>query len=284
MSATKLADLNEQIQKFWSPQFMAQLRAKQLIAGLVNKDYEGEIKKRGDTVYVSQLKVPVGEERQVGVNADVFETEKLVTERIPIVAQYRATVSHEFEDLTEIQTIVDRENPELLTNMMYAVMNKIQNRIYSTVAPSSSAPDHELAGTTTMDAATLISIRTLAAEAHWLKNKPWYGLLSPQYWAHLLAAQTLTSSDYVSGAQAVESGDIANKRFGFNLFEDDSRTGKYGLFFHPDFLHLVMQTEPRFKVSDLHGNKQFAYVMSVDIVYGVNLGLEGAVKHIRATG
>jgi len=46
-------------------------------------------------------------------------------------------------------------------------------------------------------------------------------------------------------------------------------------------MHLVMQTEPTFKVSDLHSNKKFAFVISVDFVFGARLGIDGDKKHIR---
>ena len=84
-------------------------------------------------------------------------------------------------------------------------------------------------------------------------------------------AQTLTSQDYVGGELPVIGGQIVNKRFGFNLLEDNSRGTDKGLFFHPDFMHLVMQMEPRSKISDLHSQKKFGYLLSVDILFGANL-------------
>jgi hypothetical protein len=45
----------------------------------------------------------------------------------------------------------------------------------------------------------------------------------------------------------------------------------------------VMQTEPTFKISDLHSQKKRGYLISVDLVFGAGLGVEGSVKHIYNT-
>ena len=80
------------------------------------------------------------------------------------------------------------------------------------------------------------------------------------------------------------NGQKARRLFGMNHFMDNSKTGKHGVIFHPDFMHLVTQQSVQVKVSDLHGQKKFGVVFSVDIVFGAALGLEGAKKHIRITG
>jgi hypothetical protein len=132
-------------------------------------------------------------------------------------------------------------------------------------------------------ASNLSAVRTLAAKAKWLQKPGWYGLLNPDYYGNLLDAQTLVSKDYVGDEAPVVGGQIANKRYGFNLFEDNSRNSAKGLFFHPDFLHLVMQKQPTFKVSDLHANNKFGYLVSVDMIFGAGLGIDGNKKHIYVT-
>ena len=87
-------------------------------------------------------------------------------------------------------------------------------------------------------------------------------------------------------------GQFALKRLGFNILEDNSdglakraagvTNVDVGLFFHKDWL-LSAVSEPRFKVSDLHSNKQHGFLMSVDVVIGAKLGNDGAKKHITVT-
>jgi len=50
MSATLLSDVSNQVAKFWSPMFMDELMQSTLLASLVNKQYQGEMKRGGDTV------------------------------------------------------------------------------------------------------------------------------------------------------------------------------------------------------------------------------------------
>jgi hypothetical protein len=135
-------------------------------------------------------------------------------------------------------------------------------------------------GVTDFNASQLSACRVLAAQAKWAPNPAWYALLDPQYYGDLLNAQTLTSGDYVSD-QPVVGGIIGTRRFGFQIFEDNSRSADFALLFHPDFLHMVTQQEVQIKISDLHAQKKFGVVMSVDIVFGAKLGIDGNKKHIK---
>ena len=103
-------------------------------------------------------------------------------------------------------------------------------------------------------------------------------------------ATTLTSGDYVPDAPIV-GGQIVRQRFGFNILEDNcdamaqlsptAQTSDLALAFHPDFMHLVMQQEPQFKVAELTANKQLGYVIVVSLVCGAKLGIDGNKKHIK---
>ena len=284
---TSISDVSNQVQEFWSPMFMDELKETSLLASLCNKDYQGDIKKGGDTVYVSQINRPSGERRTVGVDADSFDPEKLSTSRIGIVADQRISASFEFEDVVDLQSQIGDENSSIRQALIEAAEIKLNDYLYGKVAPSAAAPDHVLTSVTDMNAAQLGAIRTLAAQAKW-KRDGWYGLIDPVYYQDVLNATTMTSQDYGASDAPVIGGQIANKRFGFNLLEDSSAgllslqsgTQDAGLFFHPDFMGLVMQKAPTFKVSDLHSNKQFGYVISVDMIVGASLLPDGANKHI----
>lgn len=286
---TLLADVTNQIQKFWAPMFMDQLKENTLLPGLVNKNYQGEIKKGGDTVRVSQINRPNGQLRTIGTDADVFDTEKLSTSYVDIKADKRVVAAIEFEDLIEIQSQIGDQNSKIRQAMVEATEIVLNNYLYSLVSPSSSSPDHILNGVTDFNAAQLNTIRALAATAKWAKEGGWWLLSSPSYMSDLLNAQTLTSQDYAPGEAPVIGGQIANRRFGFNILEDNSSAllglGTSGtdcaLAFHPDFMHLVMQEQPRFLISPLHSQKKFGYVISVDFWAGAKLGIDGSKKHIK---
>lgn len=280
MSSTLLSDVTNQVEKFWSPIFMKELRQSLLLGSLVSKDYNGQIKNLGDTVYVSQINSPVGELRTAGTDAESFNSETMSTTRVAIQANKRAVASFEIEDLVMLQSQIGAQDSEIRASLMYAVEKQINDYLKTLVAPSTSAPDHLINSVTDLNAAQLSAVRLLAAQAKWAKEKGWYGLIDPSYYSDILNASTLTSSDYTGGDAPIVAGQVANKRFGFNLFEDNSLNTDRALFFHPDFMHMVMQQEARFKISDLHSNGKFMFRISVDVIFGAALGISGANKHI----
>jgi hypothetical protein len=284
MTATNLNDVQYQIQKYWSPLFTKELREKLLLGSLVNKSYQGAIARQGDTVRVSQINAPTGQLLTVGVDADSFASEAVSSSYLDIKCDKRAVASYEFMDLVELQSQISRENSEVMASLRYALDKQINDYLYSLVAPSTSAPDHDVGSVTDFNASQLGAVRVLAAQAKWSMEPGWYGLLSPQYYQDQLNATTLVSSDYGAADAPTVGGMFGLKRFGFNLIEDNSRNGDYGLFLHPDFMHMVMQQEAQIKISDMHAQKKFGIVMSVDIVFGAKLGINGAVKHIKVSG
>jgi hypothetical protein len=278
---TTLTQVTDQIQKYWAPMFTKELRASLMLGSLVNKDYQGEIKKGGDTVTVSQINAPTGSLLTVGSNAGSFASEELSASHIHIVANKRAVASFEFEDLVDLQSQIDKENSDVRDSLMYAMNKQIEDYLITLIAPSTSNPDHSIASVTDFNAAQLAATRLLAASAKWPKSKPWYLLLSPSYMSDVLNATTLTSSDYGASDAPMVSGQMGIKRMGFNIYENDNFGTDVGLAFFPDWLHLVQQTEVQVKVSDLHSQKKFGYVISCDLVFGAALGIDGAKKHIK---
>ena len=132
MSVTTLAEVQDQIQTFWSPVFMQELRESFLLPGLVSKEYEGEMKKKGDTVTVSQVNSLTSELRDVGTNADVFEPNQISTSKVDIKADKRAVSAVEFDDLVEIQSLVD---PIKGKEVRQAMMHDIGRQINDTYIP-----------------------------------------------------------------------------------------------------------------------------------------------------
>jgi hypothetical protein len=268
---------------------MDELRAAMLLAGLVNKDYQGQIVKGGDTVRVSQINAPAGEKRTIGTNADQFETEQLSLSYVDIKADKRAVAAYEFDDLSALQSQIDAEmnggpGSKIREALVYAVNKQINEHLYSLVAPSASGPDHLLQGVTDFNKSQVLANRLLASASKWDKTKGWWILADPSFYNDLLSDTTMVSQEYVGGGEApVVGGQIVQKRFGFNILEDNALAVDQALVFHPDFLHLVTQTAVQFKISDLHSQKKFGFVISADIIFGAKLGISGAKKHILNT-
>lgn len=280
MATTDINQISEQVQKKWAPLFMKELRESLLLGSLVNKDYEGAIGQEGDTVYVSQINAPQGQLKTVGTDADTFDSSLLSTTRVAVVADKRAVAAFEIADTAMLMSQLNSQESAIRDSLVFAVAQQVNNYLFSLVAPSSSAPDHQVSSVTDLNASQLGAVRTLAAQAKWMREKGWYGLLDPVYYQDVLNATTMVSSDYGASDAPLIGGQIALPRYGFNILEDNSMNTDTALFFHPDFMHLVTQIQPRFKVSDLHSNKKFGMLLSVDMVFGAKLGIQGSVKHI----
>ncbi len=281
MSVSTLAEVASQIQTYWAPVATKQLRENLLLGSLVNKQYQGDLKNQGDTVKVYQVNAPSGQLLTIGTDADSFSPELISTSTVSIVADKRAVASYEFQDLVSLQSQISQENPAVMEALTFALGKQINDYLYTLVSPSTSAPDHLINSVTDFNASQLAAARLLAATAKWAQQPGWYCLADPSYYSDLLNATTLTSSDYVGGDMPVVGGVIGMKRFGFNIFEDNSRSVDQALLFHPDFMHMVMQSEVQVKISDLHSQKRFGVVMSIDCVFGAKLGINGNKKHIK---
>lgn len=280
MAITDLTAVAAQIEKYWSPLFTKQLRAQLLLGSLADRSYEGSITKGGDRVRVSQVNAPTGELLTIGTDADTFRTEALSTSYINITANKRAVAAFEFQDVVDLQSQIGNENPAVMESLMYAMSKQINKYLYSLVSPSTASPDHLIASVTDLNSAAMAANRILAGAAKWPKDKPWYALVDSTYYMDIATDTTLSSSDFNAGDPVVVAGEVASKRYGFNVLEDNYLPTDHGLFFYPDFLHMVSQTQASVKISDLHAQKKFGVIMSVDLIFGAALGIGGDEKHI----
>jgi len=283
MTDTNIAAAQTAIQTFWPTMFQDQLRQTNLLYNLVNREYSGSLQAAGDTVKVNQINAPTGERLTItGAVGRTFTPEALSLTSVSVTADQRLVASYDIEDLVWIQSLIDpmgATSVDIRAAMVSAISNQLNTYLYSLVAPTVTIPS-----ITTMTAATVATARETAALAKWSYNKPWYGLLAPQYYSDLLTDTTMTNSDYTGSDLPVINGQIAQKRYGFALYEDNTQSAgatSGGLFFHPDFLYLVTQLEPRFKISDKHSSHEFAAVLSVDMIIGAKLGIQGAARHIK---
>lgn len=279
---TGIGNVSNQIQKWWSPRFTPALRQNNLLIGQLDRSYEGEIKKQGDSVYVSQITDVTGSLQTIGTDADSFDSELLDMSRITIQANKRATAAVEITDLALLQSQLDGQESAIRDSMMYAVAKQINTYLYSLIVPSTSSPDHALTSTD-FNSATLATARLTAAAAKWPKDKPWFMNLAPSYYSDVLKDTTLSSSNFNGGETAMVGGEIGQKRYGFQIFEDNSLATDVGYAFTPDCCHLVVQKDAEWKLSDLHAQKKHAYLLSVSVIFGAKLGHDGDEKCIKWT-
>ena len=285
---TRMADIADQVTKYWGPLGINKLKQDSLLPSLVNKDFEGNLGAEGDTVYVSEVNIPPATRKTTGSGEESFSASKINTTRVAIVANQTITAAYKVQSLVQLESQIKQENSAIRESLMQSIEVELNNYLYSLINPSSSNPDHVINGVTDFNASALAAYRLLAAKARWAKDNNWFALLDPSYYSDMLNASTFTSSDYV-GERPIINGQISTQRMGFNIFEDNSdglltlgtSGADCGLLFHKDFMHLVMPQSITFKVSDLHSNMEHGYLISAHVVCGAALGCNGAKKHIR---
>ena len=284
MASTNLTDVQYQVQKFWSPMATQQLRESLLLGSLVNKEYQGDLRRMGDRVRVYAINSPSATTKTVGsVDSNTFAPSAISTSYVDVVADKHVTAAFEFADEVELMSMIESGNPEVMQSLVFSVEKAVNSALYAALIPSAAAPDHQLGGVTDLNNTQLLSIRKLAAQAKWDTMKGWYGLIDPSYYSDVLAAQTLVSSDFGAADAPVISGKLGLRRYGFQIFEDNSLAEDVGYFFHPDALLMVMAKEMAIKVSDLHPTGKHGLLLSCDLIFGCALGVQGSVKAIKVT-
>lgn len=292
MSATLVAELADQAQKFWAPMMVDEMKESAILPTLVSREYMGEIKQGGDTVYISMVEAADGSIKTIGVDHQNYSSEKLKTQRVGIQANKIIEATLELDSLIDLQTqLGSPEGKSKIRNSMNKALELQLNKyLYSLIAPSTSSPDHSISGVSDFNAAQVLANRLLASQAKWASDAGWWMLLDPSYMNDFLAATTLVSADYVGADLPIIGGKKPYNRFGFNIMEDNSTAmnqlsptlaaADYALAFCPDFMYLVMQQAPTIKISDLHANKQRGFLLTAELVVGAGLSPEGSKKHI----
>jgi len=287
MSATLLADVADQVQKVWGPVGKDEFVEMAKLASVVNRDYEGQINKQNDTVYVSQINQMTAQRKSTSsTGANTFETQKISTSRVAIAADQTFSCAIEVEDLVALQSQIGAAESEIRATMMKAMEDAVNTYLYSLVSPSLSAPDHSIASVTDFNESQLLAARLLASQANWPENDR-YCFLDPSYYNDLLAVANLTSADYAPDMPKV-GGSFAFKRHGFTIVEDNSSglvtagaatgTADAALWFHKSFMHLVLGPTV-WELSSQHANKAFGYILSCRMYGGAVLGINGDEKH-----
>lgn len=286
MSVTNLNDMSAQVRQFWSDVFVPELQESDLMINLVNRDYEGEIGPGGNEVKVTQWLDATGEIATIGVDDDTFNPEKLTESQISIKADKIFSASFQFTSMAQLQSQLEAADSPIRASLLAGVRKQMNDYLYGLFSVANSTNS-----VTDFNASQVSALRKYAGQKKWKKDGNWYLMADPSYHADLLNAATLTSGDHVDDRPTV-AGQIGTRRFGFNIFEDNSegllgRIGALGgtdtediaLAFHRDAVHFVMQSEAEFSIADLTANKQRGFVIKVDVIGGGKAGHDHANLH-----
>ncbi len=284
---TYLADVADLVKKFWSPIAVNSLKQDTHLASLVSKEYQGEIKEEGDTVYVSELQDMVATRKGSGDNT--FESQKVKYNRVGIVADQTITAAIEIPSLVNLESQIKVENSAIRQQMITAIEVAVNDYLYGLVSRTTPIAALRVSGVSDFNFAALSNLKKLASKNKWSKAEQWYLMLDPNYHAELSNNSVATSADY-GNTKPIINGQFTEKRQNFNIIEDNSDgltrslaggvgNDDAGLAFLPSFLNFVMAEQVAFKLSDLHAVKQHGFLLSAHIICGAALGNNAAKKH-----
>ncbi len=268
MGVNGKTELDYLIPEIWSAKMYQELRNDVMFANIFSREYEGEIKNFGDTVNVQQIVAPTGE--IITDDKAQFSSSTMQVNRIAITANKRASAAFEFTDMAQLQSMAFQQDAQ--EALLYAIRLKLESDIIASLVPAdgSPAPDHDIAPASASDlaAADLGSIRTLLSTAKVpVSNRKL--LLAPSYYGDLLSKTQVTSTDFVSGNSAQQG--VVSQFMGFEIMEHNLLSTDVGYAVHPSAMLLVMQQDIRIKISDLHSQNKYGYLLSADMVYGFTL-------------
>ena len=266
MAVNGVTELNYMIPEMWSPKVYAELRNSIIFANLFSREYEGEIRNMGDVVHIQQIAAPTGE--ILTDDKQQFASSAMSISQINVTANKRASAAFEFTDLAQLQSMKFQEEAQMA--LVYAIRKKLETDIIAALLPSTSNPDHTIApaASSSLAAVDLGTMRTLLSTAL-VPLEQRALLLAPSYYGDLLNVTQVTSGDFVSGNSA-QSG-VINSFMGFQIMEHNLLDADVGYAVHPSALQLVMQQDVRIKISDLHSQNKYGYLLSADFVYGFTL-------------
>lgn len=258
--------LDNLIPEIWATDTYAELRNQLLFANIFSRQYEGAIREVGDVVRVNQIGAATGEILTDDLNQ--FSSEAMPVTQFSITVNKRASAAFEFTSLAQLQSLSFAA--EAQEALVYAIRKKLEADLISALIPSTSSPDHDIAPATpgVLAAVDVGTIRTLLSTALVpVSNRKL--LLAPSYYGDLLNETKIMSRDFTQGNSS-NSG-VADSFLGFEIMEHNLLGNDIGYAVHPSALQLVMQQDIRIKISDLHSQNKYGYLLSADFVYGYQL-------------
>lgn len=259
---TAFADL---IPEIWSSKMYSELRKNLVFANLFSRDYEGELRK-GDIIRINQWVAPTAE--LVDSDLNQFNTTAIDTNQLTITVDKTVSVAHEITDLAELQSLSFQD--ELRAGMVYALAKKLDDILITSLVPSASNPDHDIAPTTTLvlAAADFVTARKLLS----LQSVPEtdrFWVADPVHYSTLLDETQFMSKDFL-GVSSAESSPIT-RFLGFNLQESSNLGASISYAGHKSALQLIMQRSPRVQISNQHPNRKYGWIISMDMSFGYKL-------------
>lgn len=251
------------VPEVWSSMFQTEFNDSIVFPSIVRRDYEGEIANQGDTVHIPSIADVEASELLDGGRNDAITITATVDD---LVVDLIAAVDYKVSTLADLQSIPFVN--ELRARGSSAILRKIQDKMISRVAPSTSAPDHVIAydSSTTLADADLLEAFDLEATANWARSNDKY-LVTGELQYNDLTSISKFYDKTLSGVAGVEQGKMLAPIYGHNV-SSSTACGTTTYLFEGSFMQAAIGGL-NVKVTDLAVLGERGYRLNMDVIYGI---------------
>ena len=273
------------VPEIWSSKLYAWLRASLQAANLVNRDYEGEIREKGDTVHILGFPATVLPVADVSSGTPVDAVSQDIEETLLVINKHKA-IHVAVTNLARIQSSINLMSG-WSEKMSYALSKQIDTDLITELKlASASAPDHIILGSGTagafnplddvLSAKDLLDLQDVPDENRWM-------LMNPVDYNKILALTNVQSSDFISGGQPLMDGKIP-PIFGFMPAKSTQMVLGEVLFGHPSVVTLAIQRGIDFSTHNMLPQGIHADRLVASTLYGMKIVDNKRVVLLNSSG
>ncbi len=252
---------SDMFQELWGETAYQEFLAQADIASVCNRNYDGTISRRGDTVHVHFFDpslLTVRTSWEPGAADTDFGDVKTIN-----VDKERSI----FVDIMDVDQL--RTNARLQEETAFSAASRLANRADSdlilAVSGTGGIQSYAVGSSTPYD--NLVDVRKAQAQDGYPIRDTWYFATATQY-ANLLKDDDVNRSTTVVSDQMV-SGQV-RRIAGVNVVEQSVDAG-VGVFFHRNALAFVSQAALRFAIDSLVSQAKFGNRMGAGLLYGIGV-------------
>lgn len=227
------------VPEVWSARWREVNRVTLPFLDSVDRSYEGEIRDIGDLVNISYF--PDFDEADLLVEGAAGESEAVTVTGQQLLINQRAYKDFIVTKKSQLQSLpfMDKARDAAI----FAIMKKMQALIISTIVPSASTPDHQIAydSGSTMQLADIQEAKELLLAANCPQSNLIVVLGSGQL-VDLFSITGFVSKDFVPAGSPLSTGEFTSPILGF-MPRFTTVVSNTSYFFHPSFLTLAIQQD-----------------------------------------
>jgi len=257
-------ELNAIVPEIWSANFFDVLLTELVFNGIINRDYEGDIRNLGDTVHINTVpefsdatELPEGGRNDA--DAVTLTQQDLVINR-RIVKDFIVTKKGQLQSLPHMDKLQELA--------IFSINKRIQAIIIELSVPSAAAPDHQIAYDSgdTLALADLLEAKELLDTAN-VPGEDRDMVVSAAQLNDLFNITGFTSSDFITTGSPLVSGEVTSPLLGFRPHFTNEVAGVTHLF-HRSYFTMAAQEGIGVTQHDLGVDGQRATRVNVDWLGG----------------